>query len=77
MNHNIVDARGHACPKPLIMTRKALRDSNVPDEFVVLIDRENPKENIERLLRDNGVAFQTVKEGNDYRITVIKPGKTI
>jgi TusA-related sulfurtransferase len=77
MSDNIIDARGQACPKPLILTKKALRDANVPGEFVVLIDRENPKNNIERLLQDNGVIFRTEKDGDCYRISVIKPEKGI
>jgi TusA-related sulfurtransferase len=73
MSEHIVDARGQSCPRPLILTKKALKDPAVTGEFTVLIDRENPKENIQRLLQDNGIGFHTEKEGDCYRIKVSKP----
>ena len=68
----IVDARGQECPKPLILTKKALKNPEITGEFVVLIDRENPKENIQRMLQDNKIIFQTTKEDDHYKITVTK-----
>ena len=72
MTQTIIDARGQSCPRPLMMTKKALKDPAVSAEFVVLTGSENAKENIERLLQDNGIPFQTGKEENHYRITVDK-----
>jgi len=72
MSEMIVDARGLECPKPLILTKKALKNTEITGDFVVLIDRENPKENIQRMLKDNKVAFETTKEEEHYKITVKK-----
>lgn len=72
MESNIIDARGQSCPRPLMLTKKALKDPAVPGEFVVLTGSENAKENIERLLQDNAIPFQTGREENHYRITVDK-----
>jgi TusA-related sulfurtransferase len=74
MSKQIVDARGQECPRPLMLTKKALKDEGITGEFVVLIDRENPRANIEKLLQDNGITFHTDKKEDHYRITVNKSG---
>ena len=54
-----VDARGVLCPKPLIMTKKQLSKTAKDTSFLVLIDNETSKENVERFLSDNQIRFQT------------------
>lgn len=76
--NNIIDARGLLCPKPIILTKKALNDNTVKDAFVVLIDNETSKENVERFLSDNKVDFNTDKKDNVFSISVSKvKGKII
>ena len=69
MNNKIVDARGKDCPIPLIMTRKAIK-KNVNSSFLLLIDNEIAKENVERFLTDNNVEFKLQQDGNTYRFSV-------
>jgi len=63
----LIDARGQECPKPLMMTKKALKEHGA---FVVLIDRVNPKNNISRMLGDMGVPFEVAQDGECFRIKV-------
>ena len=69
---NIIDARGLLCPKPIILTKKALNDNAVKDAFVVLIDNETSKDNVERFLSDNKVEFKTEQRDNIFNISVSK-----
>ena len=72
MENIIVDARGELCPKPLIMTKKQLNQTGIDGTFVVLIDNETSKENVERFLTDNHLLFQTSREKDVYSILVTK-----
>jgi selenium metabolism protein YedF len=72
MENIIIDARGELCPKPLIMTRKQLGETGIDGTFVILIDNETSKENVERFLGDNRILFQTSREAGVYSIMVMK-----
>jgi selenium metabolism protein YedF len=72
MESIIVDAKGALCPKPLIMTKKQLKETIINGQFVVLIDNETSKENVERFLSDNRIVFQTSLEAGVYSILVTK-----
>lgn len=75
MNSKIIDARGQLCPKPIILTKKAINDPNIPNEFFLLIDNETSKENVERFLKDNGILHQTYQKENYFQISVSKTGE--
>ncbi len=77
MTKNVIDARGQLCPKPLILTKNALNDTSIEETFVVLIDNETAKENIQRFLKDNKMKFQSTKTEDGFKITVNKTGKPI
>ena len=77
MNSKIIDARGQLCPKPIILTKKAINDPNIPNEFFLLIDNETSKENVERFLKDNGISHQTYQKENYFQISVSKTGKKV
>lgn len=77
MNSKIVDARGQLCPQPLILARQAINDASISGEFVLLIDCETSKENVERFLVDNNILFKTKKEGDCFHLTVSKSGEKI
>ncbi len=67
-----IDARGQLCPKPLIMTKKQLGETAVNTSFVVMIDNETSKENVERFLSDNEITFQTSAAEGVFSIEVTK-----
>jgi selenium metabolism protein YedF len=67
-----VDARGLACPKPLILTKKALNGLGAGETMLVLVDNETSKGNVERFCRDNGVDVAAAQEGAVFTLTLTK-----
>jgi selenium metabolism protein YedF len=67
-----VDARGVACPKPVIMTKKEL--DNLSDGMVTtIVDNEVAKENVSKLASSMGLEFTVESEKeNEYRIKIVK-----
>jgi TusA-related sulfurtransferase len=45
-----VDARGQVCPKPLILTKQALKEVSPGEQISVLIDNPTSRQNVERFL---------------------------
>lgn len=61
-----VDARGKACPQPVIMTRKIINDGL--EELEVLVDNKVASGNVKRLMEKMG--YNTSTEEKDDLITV-------
>jgi selenium metabolism protein YedF len=57
----VVDTRGEKCPRPIIETRKALKETAAGEVFAVLTDNRTSFNNISRFLSDNKIKF-TVSE---------------
>jgi selenium metabolism protein YedF len=72
MANTTVDARGQICPKPLIMTKQALDAAAVGGTLAILVDNETSAQNVERYLRDNGMAPQVERDGTQFKIGVAK-----
>jgi len=67
-----IDAKGLACPQPVIMTKKALEE-NESGEIVISVDNEPAKENISRMAQTKG--YPVTVKGNDngfFEITIRK-----
>jgi selenium metabolism protein YedF len=64
-----VDARGLACPQPVIMARKALNDGATSIE--ILIDNEAARENVGRYLEKNGFSVNFFNESGYIRIEAV------
>ena len=59
-----IDARGLACPQPVILTKKALGDNN---EITVIVDNETAEENVRRMAQSQGCETTIdKKDGNIY-----------
>ena len=69
-----VNAIGEVCPKPVIMTKKALKEieSGVVE---VSVDNITSKENVEKMAKEMGHTFVTREEGNVFVITITKAGE--
>lgn len=69
-----VNAIGEVCPKPVIMTKKALKEieSGVVE---VSVDNQTSKENVEKMAKEMGHTFETKEEGNVFVITITKAGE--
>ena len=77
MSPTEIDARGQICPKPLILTKQALKDSAVGASITVQIDNETSCQNVERFLRDNRLQPQVKRDGNLFAITFTKRESTL
>ncbi len=62
-----VDARGRSCPEPVIMTKRALKES---DEIDVLVDNRASLENVQRFGRAMKKNVSAREEGNGWRIEI-------
>ncbi len=62
-----IDARGLACPAPVLQTRAVLQDES-PDRIRVVLDNPASQQNVQRFLESRG--FRTLLEtrGADYRV---------
>jgi|SRR5690625_987360 len=66
-----IDARGQACPKPVIMTKQKLDEIN-QGLVVTIVDNEVAKENVSKLAQGMGLSSIVEKKGNDYYISIEK-----
>jgi selenium metabolism protein YedF len=67
----IVDARGLACPQPVILTGKALKESNT---VTVIVDDETPKDNVSRIAIKKGYNVKVEEKDGDFYIHIQKEG---
>ncbi len=65
-----VDARGLACPQPVLETKRVL-DEGLADHFVVLVDTFTSRENVSRFARNQGCRVEVQENlGDQYEITI-------
>ncbi len=64
-----VDARGLACPQPVVLAKKALADH---DEVVVLVDDATARENVRKLAASLGCAVSEQGRGTDTLLTITR-----
>jgi selenium metabolism protein YedF len=65
----MVDARGLACPHPVIQTRKAMQQA---DQVVTLVDNETALANVSRMARKAGWQVEATPVGEEFRIELVK-----
>ena len=65
----VVDARGLACPQPVIRTRKAMQET---DQVVTLVDNESAVTNVSRMAEKAGWAVSVTADGPDFRIEMAR-----
>jgi selenium metabolism protein YedF len=68
-----VDARGLACPQPVIQTRKAMQQT---DQIVTLVDSETSVTNVSRMAEKAGWQVSVSPEAGEFRIELIR-GATV
>ena len=67
-----VDARGLACPQPVLLAKKAIEEN---EEVTVLVDNDTAVENIRRLAVKNGCGYAvTEKGGGVLEIMLVRTG---
>lgn len=71
-NENIlVDARGKSCPEPVVLTRKAL-ESLSGEELEVMVDSPVAKENVNRMVKNQGFQVTIQEEEGIFRLVIKK-----
>ena len=66
INEQIIDARGKACPMPVVIAKKALDNGAVA--LKIMVDNKTATENLTRLGENSG--FTALVEGTDGEYTV-------
>ncbi len=64
-----VDARGLACPQPVIQSRKAMQET---DLVVTLVDNETSLKNVSRMAEKAGWDTLITQDGETFRIKMTK-----
>ena len=62
-----IDARGLACPAPVLHTKAALQEEK-PGSVSVIVDNAASQQNVQRFLESQGFATSLEQTGPDYRI---------
>jgi selenium metabolism protein YedF len=65
----MIDARGLACPQPVIETRKAMQRD---DQIVTLVDSETSMTNVSRMASKAGWKVNVIPHGDEYRIELAR-----
>ncbi len=63
-----IDARGLACPAPVIQTKEVIENEH-PDNVLVIVDNEAAKQNICRFLESQKYEASAEKQGDEFHIT--------
>ena len=67
-----VDARGQACPRPVVLTKNALQEIEA-GELTVIVDDPVARENVLRFAGSAGCHAEVVEqEGDEFRIRIVK-----
>lgn len=62
-----IDARGLACPAPVLQTKAALQEKS-PGSINVIVDNAASQENVQRFLESQGYTTDLRQEGADYLV---------
>ncbi len=66
-----IDARGLACPFPVMRTSKVLAEID-KGRVIVVVDNAAARDNVNRLAESMGCAVSVEKRENDYYLTITK-----
>lgn len=67
----MVDARGYACPMPVVMVQKEVKSSQ-PETLEVLVDNRCALENVTRFANNQGYSVTSSQEDEDFRLILTK-----
>ena len=68
----IVDTKGQLCPAPLIATKRALKETQLGETFIVLTDNQTSFTNVSRFLKDNNTPFTSSEKDGVWTLNVTK-----
>lgn len=67
----MVDARGYACPMPVVMVQKEVK-TNAPETLEVLVDNRCALENVTRFANNQGYSVTSSQDDEDFRLVLTK-----
>lgn len=74
--NKIVDARGMACPLPVVNAKKAVQELGDGDELTVLIDNEIAVQNLQKFANHNGFTVTNERLGeHEFSVKMIISSK--
>lgn len=65
--NKVLDARGLACPQPVILTRKAMADS---PELVAIVDSDTSRDNVRRMAEKAGRQVTVEEHGGEFHLHI-------
>ena len=68
----LIDARGKACPIPVILAKQAISDG--ADAFTIQVDNTTAVENLKRLAGNQGFTVSLREEGGAYSLDFARAG---
>lgn len=69
--NTVVDARGLACPQPVLLTLTAMKSN--ANRLTVLVDAEVSRENVSRAARSRHWQVESIEFNDpDYRLQLVK-----
>lgn len=69
----IIDARGRACPEPVLLTKKAL--ASAPSALEIRVDSVTARENVSRFAGHQGYTVTVSEDNGEYVLQLAKSGK--
>lgn len=69
MSIPVVDARGLACPEPVVLTQQAAAQY---EAFQVLVDNRVAVQNITRFCSHRGLLMETEDQGGEFCLSIRK-----
>ena len=69
-----IDARGLACPQPVILAKKAI-DGMTEGEVIAIVDNTTAKENISRLAENMNCKYEISDRDNCFHIKIKKTAR--
>ncbi|MFB0507184.1 MAG: sulfurtransferase-like selenium metabolism protein YedF [Thermodesulfobacteriota bacterium] len=66
-----IDARGKACPRPVVMTKHVL-ESLGEGVVTTIVDNPTARDNVERFAMSQGCTVSARQKGDDYYLDILK-----
>ena len=71
-----IDARGLACPAPVLQTKAAL-EADKPNRVNVVVDNAAAQQNVQRFLESQGFQATLKQDGDDYLVSGTAAGEGV
>ena len=69
-----IDARGLACPAPVLQTKNAIEEENL-NSIETIVDNEASRQNVSRFLKSQGFKVSVQEKEGDFHITGRREGR--